>query len=387
MSLDPKNILRSKILIVDDNATIRKMLTHICEKAGYTRISTEADGEAALDRILEWQPDLIFLDIKMPKKDGVEVCKELKALNVSQDHVIIMQTAQEDSTSKEVAFEAGVTDFIVKPFHPKEVVSRMQAHLYRLWGWRMEREGYQRIKDDLREAKKLQQVLQPSEKKLQSLYRQQQLDVALYHRPSAELSGDLIVVEHLDANRAAFIMLDVVGHGISAALYTFVMHALLHEVGLNSCYPHVVLEQLNNRFYHLSREDKFSTLFIGVIDTNENILRYAAAASPPPLVLSGEKLTSLNTKGYLLGIKKDSSYETRECPFNKGDLLCLYSDALLENHRKIDACLQENELVERLKTAQRENSERIVDLIKQDYLQKVGENFSDDLSMLVCKYV
>ncbi|WP_409289038.1 response regulator transcription factor [Peribacillus sp. SCS-37] len=116
-----------KILVVDDEERIRRLLKMYLEREGYV-IEEAENGNRALEKALENDYDLILLDIMMPGKDGVEVCRELRE---KKSTPIIMLTAKGEEMNRVQGFEAGTDDYIVKPFSPREVVLRVKALLRR----------------------------------------------------------------------------------------------------------------------------------------------------------------------------------------------------------------------------------------------------------------
>jgi two-component system, OmpR family, response regulator len=117
----------STILLVDDEESVRKVLTFPLERDGFTVIQA-ADGEEALERFDEQAPDLVVLDIMLPKLDGLEVCKRLRA---TSSVPIIMLTARDDELDKVIGLELGADDYITKPFSIREFRSRVRALLRR----------------------------------------------------------------------------------------------------------------------------------------------------------------------------------------------------------------------------------------------------------------
>jgi two-component system OmpR family response regulator len=116
-----------KILIVDDDAHIREVLHFALAKAGME--TTEAgDGEAALAAVERDRPDLVVLDINMPRMDGLEVCRRLRS---SGDLPILFLSSRDDEIDRVVGLELGADDYVVKPFSPREVVARVSAILKR----------------------------------------------------------------------------------------------------------------------------------------------------------------------------------------------------------------------------------------------------------------
>lgn len=115
------------ILVVDDEPQITELLNSYLTKEGYS-VTDAADGEAALEAYRREQPDLILLDLMLPKLNGYEVCREIRA----ESRVpIIMLTARDEEPDKIVGLELGADDYITKPFSPREVVARVRAVLRR----------------------------------------------------------------------------------------------------------------------------------------------------------------------------------------------------------------------------------------------------------------
>src|SRR5919206_4295894 len=117
----------STILLVDDEEAVRKVLTFPLERDGY-RVVQAADGEEALARFGDQPFDLVVLDIMLPKLDGLEVCKQLRARSSVP---IIMLTARDDELDKVLGLELGADDYITKPFSIREFRSRVRALLRR----------------------------------------------------------------------------------------------------------------------------------------------------------------------------------------------------------------------------------------------------------------
>ena len=117
-----------KILIVEDEQPIRKLLEYNLQLSGYDTISA-ADGEVAIELVLNEQPDLIVLDLMLPKLDGIEVCKRLRSEGINIP--IIMLTAKGDEFDKVHGLEIGADDYMTKPFSPREVTARIKAVLRR----------------------------------------------------------------------------------------------------------------------------------------------------------------------------------------------------------------------------------------------------------------
>lgn len=115
------------ILVVDDEERIRRLLKMYLEREDY-KIDEAENGDEALEKALEFDYDLILLDLMMPGKDGIDVCKEIRDKKATP---IIMLTAKGEEANRVQGFEVGTDDYIVKPFSPREVVLRVKALLRR----------------------------------------------------------------------------------------------------------------------------------------------------------------------------------------------------------------------------------------------------------------
>lgn len=116
-----------KILVVDDEKPISDIVKFNLTKEGY-EVYTAYDGEQALEMVPEVEPDLILLDLMLPKVDGLEVCREVRK---NYDMPIIMVTAKDSEIDKVLGLELGADDYVTKPFSNRELIARVKANLRR----------------------------------------------------------------------------------------------------------------------------------------------------------------------------------------------------------------------------------------------------------------
>ncbi|CAD2072365.1 response regulator YycF [Phocicoccus pinnipedialis] len=119
--------MAKKIVVVDDEKPIADILQFNLEKEGYD-VLTANDGDEALELILKEVPDLVLLDIMLPGKDGMEICREVRKV---YDMPIIMLTAKDDEIDKVLGLELGADDYVTKPFSTRELIARVKANLRR----------------------------------------------------------------------------------------------------------------------------------------------------------------------------------------------------------------------------------------------------------------
>ena len=119
--------MNKKVLVVDDEKPIAEIVKFNLEKEGY-EVNVAYDGEEAIRKVYQFEPDLILLDIMLPKMDGFQVCKKIReTFNIP----ILMLTAKEEEVDKVLGLELGADDYITKPFSIRELVARVKANIRR----------------------------------------------------------------------------------------------------------------------------------------------------------------------------------------------------------------------------------------------------------------
>ena len=121
---------RPHILVVEDEVPIVELLRYNLEKSGYS-VSVATDGDEALERVAEEPPDAVLLDWMLPRKSGIEVCRQLRAKAGTRMLPIILLTARGEEADRIRGLDTGADDYIVKPFSPKELEARLKAVLRR----------------------------------------------------------------------------------------------------------------------------------------------------------------------------------------------------------------------------------------------------------------
>ncbi len=121
-------VAKGRILVVDDEIYIVHILDFSLGMEGY-EVVTALDGEQALEKVAQQKPDLIVLDIMMPKLDGYETCKALKSKPETKDIPVILLSAKGRNVDQKTGFEVGADDYLTKPFSPRKLVDRINAIL------------------------------------------------------------------------------------------------------------------------------------------------------------------------------------------------------------------------------------------------------------------
>ena len=119
---------RKKILLVDDSSTVLLMEKMILSKSPYDLV-TASDGQEGLDKAVAERPDLILLDVVMPRMDGFEVCRRIRQRDEMRGVPVIMVTTRGELTSVETGYQSGCTDYITKPINGLELLSKVKNYL------------------------------------------------------------------------------------------------------------------------------------------------------------------------------------------------------------------------------------------------------------------
>jgi phosphoserine phosphatase RsbU/P len=357
------------VFIVDDNKVNRKLLALILKKEGYALLEAE-DGEEALEIAFREIPDLILLDIMMPKKDGYEVCVTLKGDRRTAHIPIIFLSAKSQTEDKIKGLDLGAADYVTKPFVREEVIARVRAQLKIS---RLNREllaanaelihKQEKLDEDLKAAAEIQRNLLPK-----SIPHMGPLDVAWRFMPCERIGGDIFNVVRLDEKQWGLYMLDVSGHGVPSALVAVSVSQMLHaehdrilkqKIDGPPYYeivsPSRVLEILD-REYPIERFDKYFTMSYVIIDTGAKRITYSNAAHPPPVLRHKDgELEFLTKGGTIIGMGGMLPFEEGSIEMRQGDRLFLYTDGILEYRNSDEELYGENRFYAQISTSKHQS--------------------------------
>ncbi len=326
------DIQSAKILIVDDEPLSCRLLAGVLRKHGFTNIQFAEGGCAALALIYSSRPDLVLLDLQMPDLSGHEVCQRVRSNPELVDMPILVQTATVGRQEMGLLFAAGASDFLSKPINPAELISRVVTHLEHRKLIRELRHYRERTSQELEAARKMQLELLPSLAVQRETASAAGCRIGSFFKPSSEIGGDIWGMLPIDASSFAIFLADFVGHGVTAALNTFRLHALIHEHRALHADPVGLTSVLNERLVPLLAPGQFATFLHVVVEPRANRLRFASAGAPSPIVAAGGELPAILTEasGIPLGIAGGAQYRPHEYPFEPDARLLLFSDGLSE---------------------------------------------------------
>ncbi|MEQ8285776.1 SpoIIE family protein phosphatase [Thalassospira sp.] len=380
---NPKN---ATILIADDTMLSREIIASYLRADGYTNLVFAKDGEDALAQIKEHSPDLIILDIIMPKLDGYGVCKAVRANPAYAEIPIIAQTALEENEGRTRIFTDGATDLILKPLNKAELIARIKIHLENRLLVKQLQAYQERTQSELELARDMQENLNPAPEHYRGTGIDYGMRISATFQMSSELGGDMWGLVPINSYQLGVYIVDFAGHGLGAALNTFRLHSLIWSEQVRDRDPGEYLEILNRHLKGLLPVGQYATMLYGIIDRHENTFTYASAACTSPVL--GNSATGearyLDGTGLPLGVIRDARYENRKVPFDRNSFLLLYSDALIETTLDDGQFLSEEKLLTMLRETILEGGKE-VDLAAQiadQFMDRAPAQLSDDFTIV-----
>ncbi|MDR3373082.1 MAG: SpoIIE family protein phosphatase [Ancalomicrobiaceae bacterium] len=336
----------ARVLIVDDSATMRRLIAWHLKSVGLTNLDFAEDGIAALAAAEAVPPDLVIADLAMPNMDGFELCRRLRADPRTADVPILIQTGSDEKEDRARSFEVGASDLIAKPIESREMIARVRVHLERRSLINHLQEYQRRMETELTLARSMQHSLLPHPDTIAALKRDLPLDIASTYAPSIDLGGDIWGIAPLHGGRLRIYSADFTGHGVGASLNTFRLHTFIASGAAKAEDPAAWLAEINEFLCSTLEVGQFATVFAAVIDFAVGEIAYSLAACPPPLLRSGAgaPFRLLSGAGYPVGITRAADYDTVRVPFPPGSMLVMYSDALIETPDPPDAVLSPERL-------------------------------------------
>ena len=233
---------------------------------------------------------------------------------------------------------------------------------------------------NLESAKRIQRHLMP-----QSLPQADSVRFDVCYYPHDLIGGDFYDVLPLDAGRYGFMVADVTGHGVSAALYTMWLKSLGQSLIRHATEPAAFLGALNHELSRFVVEGSFATAFYGVVDTNTGEVAYTNAGQPHPLHFSAQQGTAaeLSACGVPLGIDADETYDAADLTLQPGDLLLCFTDGIVEVDDRQGRMLGTTGLATLLTEALSAGPANLLDRLYRQVVATCGNvSLSDDVLLL-----
>ncbi len=308
----------SRILIVEDDPAILCGLRDNLLFESHD-VLTAVDGEAAYRAVRQHAPELVILDLMLPKLNGYDLCRRIRGEGFSAP--ILMLSARSQEGDRVLGLDLGANDYVSKPFSLRELLARVRALL------RSERErrlDEALLGNELEMAARVQQSLLP-----RALPSVPGLDYAGICRPARGVSGDYYDFLPLGQGRVGLLLADVSGKGMSAALVGASLHSSIRANAPNAgSHCGDVLAKASQLLFETTTAERYATVFYGVYDPAGRSLTYANAGHCAPMLVRGRDCIRLDSLTAPVGILPALPVVQRSVGLVSGDWLLVFSDGI-----------------------------------------------------------
>ena len=345
------------VLVIDDQADIREALRLLLKRAGYSIQMAESPIDA-LAAAAFCDHDVIVMDMNFTSdttsgREGLELLERLHAQR--RDVPIIAMTGWSTIELAVEAMQRGACDFIPKPWDSHHMLAVLEKHL-KPGG---DRRFNSSKEAELTIARNVQRRLLP-----QPHLSACGLECDCVSLPAGDISGDLYDFFEIDSCGAAFLLGDVSGKGIGAALLVANLQASIRSQPELARSPVKLLDRVNRLFFNFTRPEHYATLFFGVYEASTHSIRYVNCGHPAPVLLRANgEFELLDSTATVLGAFNGSVFSERSVSIAKGDRLVLYSDGLSE--AKIDYA-DEDWLIDRIRELAARHSKDLAGVLAAD---------------------
>ncbi len=376
------------VLVVDDAMIVRTLVTRILISQG-AKVITAFNGLDAIQKMIQNEIHLIVTDYTMPRLGGIGLCEYVRNNKQRYDIPIIMLTAREEPDVVLEVLRAGADDYLTKPFSREELLARINNHARSIrFNWQLQGEleertrREQKILQELDQARVTQQVLLPK-----SLPEFPQITLAAKYQPMDQIGGDFYNVFPLESNKCGLMVADVTGHGVSAALISFMVSGLFRNHQNSSDSSAKVIGLTNQALVGNLPLGNFVTVFYGVYDLENKTITYTTAGHPPALVIrpASQEVFSIKSNGIVVGVMPSAVAEFEEKTFHfcPGDKLLVYTDGIIELQNKEGEMLKMQGLTDFLQEHAHLPIQALLDaLFDFGKVYSNREGFNDDITMV-----
>ena len=383
----------TKILSVDDENDLELLLTQYFRRKirkGEYEFSFAHNGLEALTMLLKNKDyDIILSDINMPEMDGLTL---LTKINEMQNPALkcIMVSAYGDMGNIRQAMNNGAFDFATKPIDLDDLsltIEKAIEQIRYIKTMQQEHSQLESIKGDLAIAREIQQAILP---RIFPPFPEnaEQLDIAALMNAAKDVGGDFYDFFRIDDQRIGFVVADVSGKGVPAAIFMAVSRTLIRATGVRGVSPAECISYSNGLLAQESANSMFVTAFYGIYNLTTGQVTYTNAGHNPPYLMKadGTILQLPFSSDLVVGAIDDFKYSEETLQLGHGDTLLLYTDGVTEAIDSGDEEFGEQRLQAVLARLTSNSSQDIIGRIKACVSDFAGEaEQSDDITLLAIK--
>ena len=382
-----------KILSVDDENDLELLLTQYFRRKirkGEYEFSFAHNGLEALTMLLKNKDyDIILSDINMPEMDGLTM---LTKINEMQNPALkcIMVSAYGDMGNIRQAMNSGAFDFATKPIDLDDLsvtIEKAIEHIQYIKTMQQEHNQLESIKGDLAVAREIQQAILP---RIFPPFPENsgELDIAASMNAAKDVGGDFYDFFRIDDDKIGFVIADVSGKGVPAAIFMAVSRTLIRATGIRGVTPSECITDSNDLLAKESANNMFVTAFYGIYNIKTGEVTYTNAGHNPPYLIKADgTIEQLPlSKDIVVGALDDFQFSEETLQLEHDDTLLLYTDGVTEAINVNDEEYGEKRLEETLKDVTQQNCQQIINTVKANVKTFAGEaEQSDDITLLAIK--
>ena len=382
-----------KILSVDDEMDLELLLTQYFRRQirkGEYEFTFAHNGLEALTMLLNHQDfDIILSDINMPEMDGLTL---LTKINEMRNPALkcIMVSAYGDMGNIRQAMNNGAFDFATKPIDLDDLsltIEKAIKQIKYIREMQAEHTQLESIKGDLAIAREIQLAILP---RIFPPFpeNEDQLDIAAQMTAAKDVGGDFYDFFRIDDDRIGFVIADVSGKGIPAAIFMAVSRTLIRATGIRGGSPAECMRYVNELLAKESVDCMFVTVFYGIYNIQTGEITYCNAGHNPPYLLKhdGSVEPLPMSKDSMVGAVERLSYHEQKIQLGKGDALFMFTDGVTEAMNTSLEEFGEQRLEQTLQLAEGKSGQEVIDAVTGEVKAFVEEaEQSDDITMLVLK--
>ena len=382
-----------KILSVDDENDLELLLTQYFRRKirkGEFEFSFAHNGLEALTMLLKNKDyDIILSDINMPEMDGLTM---LTKINEMQNPALkcIMVSAYGDMGNIRQAMNNGAFDFATKPIDLDDLsvtIEKAIEQIQYIKTMQQEHVQLESIKGDLAVAREIQQAILP---RVFPPFPENvsQLDIAASMNAAKDVGGDFYDFFRIDDDRIGFVIADVSGKGVPAAIFMAVSRTLIRATGIRGVRPAECITYSNELLARESANYMFVTVFYGIYNITTGEVSYTNAGHNPPYLMKADgRIEQLPmSKDLVVGALDDFQFSEETLQLEHGDTLMLYTDGVTEAVNLCNEEFGEKRLEDTLRQVAPQSCQQMIDAVKTSVSDFAGEaEQSDDITMLAIK--
>lgn len=382
-----------KILSVDDELDLELLLTQYFRRKirkGEYEFFFAHNGLEAMQMLLQHPDiDIVLSDINMPEMDGLTLLKKIKDRNNPALKVIMVSAYGEMSNIRQ-AMNNGAFDFATKPIDLDDLqrtIEKAKEEIEFVKQTQKEHGQLVDLKADLSLAAEVQLAILPCEfppfPEIVS-----EVDIHATMKPAKDVGGDFYDFFRIDDDHLGFVMADVSGKGVPAALFMTMSYTLLRFTGTKSQNPVSTVSDSNDMLSKESFDSMFVTLFYGVYSIHTGEIRYVNAGHNPPYLLKADGSVNVLPKSnnICMGVTEGFPYQESTLTLDKGDMLVTFTDGVTEACDPANNLYGEERLEALLATQEGNTAEQVTSAINNAVNAHAnGAEQSDDITILVIK--